>query len=207
MHLYTFEGAPNPKRLQYFLQYKGIQIETTVIDLMKGEQFSPEFSALNPWHTVPCLKLEDGNVLTEVIGICAFLESEYPDAPLLGETPLQRAQVLSWDHILYVHLYEAVAEILRNGNENFADRALPGPANIAQIPQLVERGRQRLKNIWPALDKQLAEHQWVAGDCFSLADIDLLCIEEFCGWVKESVPADCTTLHRLLTATRERLNL
>ena len=38
MHLYTFDPAPNPRRLTLFLAYKGIELPTTQVDLMKGEQ-------------------------------------------------------------------------------------------------------------------------------------------------------------------------
>ena len=69
MKLYTFDPAPNPKRLALFMHYKGIDIDTVQIDLNAQEQLGDEYRAINPDCTVPALVLDDGTVLTEVIGI------------------------------------------------------------------------------------------------------------------------------------------
>ncbi len=75
MKLYTFDPAPNPQRLTLFMKYKGIGIDTQQIDMMQGEQLSDEYRAVNPACTVPALVLDDGTVMTEVVGICHYLES------------------------------------------------------------------------------------------------------------------------------------
>ena len=95
MKLYTYDPAPNPRRLALFMQYKGIEIETVQVDMMKAEQLAEEYRQINPQCTVPALQLDDGNVLCEVIGICMYLEGLYPDKPLLGSTALEKAQVIS----------------------------------------------------------------------------------------------------------------
>ena len=143
--------------------------------------------------TVPALVLDSGAVLTEVIGICAYLEGVHPERPLLGATPLEKAQVLSWDHRLFNMVMMGVAEILRNGSPNFADRGLPGPLDVPQIPELVERGRLRLAHAWTWLDQELDGRTWLAGDKPSLADIDLLVCAGFSGWVKQSPPDSWST--------------
>lgn len=194
MHLYTYDPAPNPRRLGLFLAWKGIDVDTTQVDLMQLEQLGEPYRAINPSGTVPTLVLDDGSLMTEVIAICDYLESLYPQRPLLGTTPLLRAQVLGWDHQIYMNAFSAVAEILRNGNPNFADRALPGPHRVAQIPALVERGRERLQRAWKAYDEALGGHEFLVGDSLTLADIDLLVCTEFAGWVKESIPDDCPAL-------------
>ena len=38
MKLYTFDGAPNPARIAMFMQYKGITLETTQVNLGTEEQ-------------------------------------------------------------------------------------------------------------------------------------------------------------------------
>ena len=53
MKLYTFDPAPNPRRLALFMQYKGIEIETQQIDLMAGEQFSDDYRKLNNHRLKP----------------------------------------------------------------------------------------------------------------------------------------------------------
>lgn len=200
MKLYTFDPAPNPKRLAMFLQYKGIALPTEQVDLMNRQQLTPEYQAINPQGTVPALVLDDGTALTEVIGICTYLEALYPDRPLLGTTPLEKAQVASWCHRLFVGLFHAIASVFRNRGRAFTNRALPGPLDLPQIPELVARGQQQIDHLLPILDAHLAQQPWVAGQHFSQADIDLLACVEFLGWIKAEVPAQCTHL----LAWRER---
>ena len=127
MKLYTYDPAPNPRRLALFLKHKGLDIESQQVDLMTGEQLGEAYRAINPHCTVPALVLDDGTVLTEVIGIVTYLEALHPEKPLLGTTPLEKALVSSWDHHLFVGLMSAVASILRNASKGFQNRALPGP--------------------------------------------------------------------------------
>lgn len=206
MHLYTYDPAPNPRRLGLFLSWKGIDIETTQVDLMQLEQLGEPFRAINPAGTVPALVLDDGTLLTEVIAICDYLECLYPQRPLLGTTPLARAQVLGWDHQLYTGVFSAIAEILRNGNPNFADRALPGPVKVAQIPALVDRGRERLQGAWQNCEQALGKRDFLVDDAMTLADIDLLVCTEFAGWVKESIPETCTALLAWRNRVRKTLD-
>lgn len=194
MKLYTFDPAPNPRRLALFLQYKGIQIETQQIDLMKAEQLASPYKLINPQGTVPALQLDDGTVLTEVIGICTYLEALYPEQPLLGSTALEKAQIISWDHHIFLAVMSAIAGMLRNRGDGFHNRALPGPLDLPQIPELIERGKLQLEFVLPQLDAHLANHTWVAGDNFSLADIDLLVSVDFLAWVKLAVPENCAHL-------------
>ena len=68
MKLYTYEMAPNPKRLALLLAYKGVDIEKETVDLgAPREQLSEAYRAINPSCTVPCLVLDDGTVMTETV--------------------------------------------------------------------------------------------------------------------------------------------
>ncbi len=194
MKLYTFDPAPNPKRLTLFMQHKGIEIDTQQIDMMAAEQLGDDFRKINPEGTVPTLVLDDGTVLTEVVGICTYLEELYPQKPLLGTTALEKAQVISWDHRLFAGMTMAIAAMLRENSKAFRDRALPGSLNVPQIPELTERGLLQLQHILPVLDAHLANSTWLAGDNFTFADIDLLVMVDFMAWVKQSVPEECTHL-------------
>ena len=194
MKLYTYDPAPNPRRLALFMQHKGIEIETQQIDMMAAEQLGDDYRNINPDCTVPALVLDDGTVLTEVIGICAYLEELHPEKPLLGTTALEKALVISWDHKLFLGVMMSIASMLRNRGDGFRDRALPGALDIPQIPELAERGALQLQDVIPKLDAHLANNAWVAGENFSFADIDLLVATDFMAWVKQSIPEDCTHL-------------
>jgi glutathione S-transferase len=194
MKLYTFDPAPNPRRLALFMQYKGIEIETQQIDMMAAEQLGADYRKINPDCTVPALVLDDGTVLTEVIGICTYLEELHPEKPLMGSTALEKAHVISWDHKIFASVMMSIAGMLRNRGDGFRDRALPGPVDVPQIPELIERGKLLLAQTVPSLDAHLAQSTWMAGDNFTLADIDMLVSVDFMAWVKQSIPEECTHL-------------
>lgn len=198
MKLYTFDPAPNPQRLTLFMKYKGIEIETHQVDWAKEEHLSDEYRAIVPDGTVPSLVLDDGTVLSEVVGICTYLEALYPEKPMMGTSALEKAQVISWDHKLFNMVFIAIAEALRNATPAFADRALPGPLNVPQIPDLVTRGKMRLNYAWEALDKTVPSQGFLAGAALSLADIDMMVCAGFSGWVKCAPPEELTRLHAYL---------
>jgi len=207
MKLYTFEPAPNPQRLALFMRYKGIDLDTEQVDLMQAQHLREEYRAIVPDMTVPALVLDDGNVLTEVVGICVYLEALYPEKPLLGTTALETALVFSWDHRLFNTLLVAVAEAFRNENKVFAGRALPGRVKVEQIPALAERGRYRLAETWKHMDEELAGRTWLAGNHFSLADIDMVACASFSGWIKGEPPESLHNLHDYLARARAELSL
>lgn len=207
MKLYTFDPAPNPMRLGLFMQYKGISLETEQVNLMKAEHLRDDYRALVPDMTVPALVLADGTVLTEVIGICVYLEEMFPQKPLLGSDPQERAEIISWDHRLFLGLLLAVAEAFRNENPVFENHALPGQVPIAQIPALAERGRFRLAEVWKQMDNVLAGRRWLAGDNFTLADIDMVACDSFSGWIEARPDPSLENLHGYLSRARAELGL
>lgn len=194
MKLYTFDVAPNPRRLGMFLQYKGISLDTEQIDLMKQEQFKESFKAINPECSVPTLLLDDGSTLIDVVAICLYLDSLYPAKPLMGRNDLERARIIGWMHRIFLGGLMSIAEMLRNRGEAFKGRALPGPTPCDQIPELVGRGQQRLQTFFNSIDSHLIGRDYIVGDALTQADIDLLATCEFAGWVKEQVPASCSQL-------------
>jgi glutathione S-transferase len=182
--------APSPRRARIVLAEKGIAHEVTLVDLANGEQLTPEFRAINPACTVPVLVLEEGAILTDNAGIAAWAEAAHPEPPLLGRTPLEKAAVASWNSRIEGECFMAIAEVLRNTARGMKDRALPGPHNYAQIPELAERGRGRLGHFLERFEAHMAGREWVAADTFSLADVTAGMALDFAGWVKVDVNAD-----------------
>jgi len=200
--LYDCASAPSPRRARILLAEKGIAVETEQVDLAKAEQLSPAFRAVNPDCTVPVLELEDGTRLTSNAAIAAWAEAVQPDPPLLGITPVEKAMVAHWNAKVEGEGLAAVAEILRNGSPRMKDRALPGPVDYAQIPELAERGRARLTRFLSVLDAALAGRDYLATDRFSLADITALVAIDFAKWVKvepEESQADLRRWHAALS--------
>jgi len=177
--LYDCATAPSPRRARILLAEKGIAHETVEIDLRSAQQLSDDYRAINPRLTVPALRLDDGTVLTDNAGIAAWAEAFKPEPPLLGRTPLEKAEVASWNARVEGEGFMAIAEAFRNSTPAMKDRALPGPNNYPQIPELAERGVARLTAFIDMLDAHLATNAHVAGEHFSLADITALVAIDF----------------------------
>jgi glutathione S-transferase len=205
MKLYTYDAAPNAQRLALFMKLKGIELDTRQVDLGSAEQLGEEYRAINPYCSVPALVLDDGTVLSEVIAQCHYLESLYPDKPLLGSNALEQALVSEWDHRIFVGATMAVADMLRNRSKAFENRALPGPVDIPQVAELVERGRLRLHGFWPGLEAHLSDRNYMVGDSLTFADIDLYCLCGFIAWVKERIPEDCPGIQAWFERVSEEL--
>jgi glutathione S-transferase len=196
MKFYDCTTAPSPRRVRIFMAEKGIEIETIQIDLANGEQFSEAFKAINPLCEVPLLVLDDGTSISQISAICRYLEEIYPDNPLLGRTPVERAVVESSNQQLQMNGFAAGAEAFRNATPGFKNRAMPGPHNYSQIPELAERGQQRLDNLFSDLEAHLANSEFIVGDYYSIADISALCVIDFAKWVKKRIPEDYSNLQR-----------
>ena len=171
MKLYDYQLAPNPRRVRIFLAEKGITVPTVQIDLRAGEQFTPEFRAINPECTVPVLEFDDGRRIAEVIAICLYFELAHPEPALMGVGAQDRAIVADWHHRIERQGFWAIGDAFRNSAPGLIGRALPGPDDYEQIPALAERGRVRLQHFFAWLDARLADNEFVCGPHFTIADI------------------------------------
>ena len=171
MKFYDFRSAPSPRKVRLFIAEKGLDVPTIEVDLRVRAQQEPAFLAKNAGATVPVLELDDGTCLTESLAICHYLEQQRPEPNLMGKDPREQAEVLMWNDILTLQGYLPLQESLRNGNEAFKGRALPGLVAWEQIPALAERGRHRAAIFFDKLETRLGESEFVAGPRFTYADI------------------------------------
>ena len=204
--LYDCTTAPSPRRTRMFLAEKGIDYENIQVDLTKGEQMSESFRKINPGCTVPAMVTEDGHVLTENAGISAYLEALYPEPALLGTTPMEKAEIATWNWRCEMGGLMSAAEALRNSSPAMKDRALPGPKNIPQIPELAERGLMKLGWFFKTLNRQLTANEYVAGGGYSVADITATIVVDFGRWVKVTPQEDQTALLDWHARMKERPN-
>lgn len=204
MKLYDCHTAPSPRRVRIFLAEKDIELENVEVDLSSGEQFSPAFRELNPDCVVPVLELDDGRRITEVTAICHYLDETFPAPPLFGTTPASRARALEWNAKVEQQGLSAAADLFRNTARGLQGHALPGPDGYEQIPELAERGRQRVIAFLRRLEEQLRHEQYVAGDEFTIADITAMVLVDFAAWSKIEVPTDSGNLKRWYEAVSSR---
>ena len=179
LKLYESSGSPNSRRVRIFLAEKGICVTRIPVDLAAKEQHSDAYVHINPRRVVPTLVLQDGTAIGEVPAILRFLEETYPNAPLLGTSPKDKALVTMWERRMELEGFAPVMETVRNAAAGLKGRAIAGPHDYEQIPALVERGRKRVANFYDDLEVRLAEVPFVAGDRFSVADITALVTIDF----------------------------
>ena len=182
--LYDCATAPSPRRARILLAEKGVAFDTVQVDLRHGEQLSDAYRKVNPNCTVPTLRTDEGLLLTDNAAITAWLEARYPQPPMLGSTPQEKAQIASWNWRIEFEGLLAIAEALRNSAPAMANRALPGPVDYAQIPELAQRGLARVQQFFVMLNERLAGSDFIATDHFSVADITAVVAVDFARVVK-----------------------
>jgi len=181
---YDCATAPSPRRARILLAEKSVVHQTVQVDLRGGEQLSDAYRQINPQCTVPALRVDDGLLLTDNAAITAYLEARYPEPPLLGSTPQETAEIASWNWRVEFEGLMAVAEALRNSAPAMANRALPGPVDHAQIPELAQRGLARVQQFFDTLNERLAGRDFIATARFSVADITAVVTVDFARVVK-----------------------
>jgi glutathione S-transferase len=202
--LYDCATAPSPRRARIFLAEKAIPHETVHVDLRSGEQLGEAYRLINPECTVPALRTEEGVILTDNAAIAAYLDALKPEPPLLGSTPLERAQVASWNWRAEFEGLLSVAEALRNSSPAMVNRALPGRRDYPQIPELAQRGVQRVHEFFNTLESRLQGREFLATDRFSVADITALVAVDFARIVKAKPGEQHTNLLRWRAALAAR---
>ncbi len=204
MRFYDCNVAPSPRRVRIFIAEKGLDIPTVEVDLRSREQLSDEFRKINPECTVPVLQLDDGAFLANTAGIRRYLEEVYPQPPLLGSTAEEKALVAEWQWRIEMDGFMGVAEALRNSAKAMENRALTGPVDYAQIPELAERGKKRTEHFLASVDGMIGDKPYVVGENYTAADIDLLVMVDFAGWLKMKLPEDAPNAQRWYASVSSR---
>ena len=173
MKLYNNQMANSPRKVRMFIAEKNIKdIEMVEIDLMKGEHKTAEYRAIAPNSRIPALQLDDGTVIMESTAICRYLESLYPEPNLFGESPMEIASIEMWQARIYSELMIPLAMGFRHLH----------PAMSALETQNKEYGETQ-KNIGVKslkyFNSVLSESEYVAGDRYTFADIQMITTTDF----------------------------
>lgn len=191
MKLYESKISPNSRRVRVYLAEKGLTVEGVDVDIMAGENLEDTYLAINPVGLVPVLELGDGTNLTESSAICRYLEELHPDPPLMGSTALEKAKVDMWERKADFEGMLAVVENFRNRFPAYAERVIPGVKGVAQISELVGRGRQSVERFYGHLETQLNEDAYLTGSTMTLADISAMCVVDFALFCELEIPDNC----------------
>ncbi|MCV6621322.1 MAG: glutathione S-transferase N-terminal domain-containing protein [Cellvibrionaceae bacterium] len=169
--LYTAK-TPNGHKVSCTLEYLGLEYRVKALDLLKGEQKSDDFLAINPNGRIHAIvdheQSDDGSIQSNTIfesgAIMIYLAEK--TGRLLPQQEPQRSQVMQW----LMFQMSGVGPMM--GQANVFYRYYP-----EKIPQAISRYQNECRRLFEVLDGRLAQEEWLAGD-FSLADIANWC------WVK-----------------------
>ena len=197
MKLYEFAGAPNPRKVRVYINEKGIDVPPESVDILTGQNRSPEFLKKNPLGGLPVLELDDGSHLTESLAIIEYLEEIHPEPPMLGRTPLERARVREAERIAEIGVLSNVGTIFQHTHPFFAGR-------VKQSPDAADNARPRLQAALKVLDGRLAKHKFVAGDAPTIADCTLLAALDFAAFSGIELDPALRNVHRWYEEFKQR---
>ena len=188
MKLYSSVG-PNPRIVRMFMVERGIELPTQDVDIIAGENLSDDYRALNPSAQSPCQQLDDGTVLAEVTVICGFLD-EISDGPsLVGETPQQRAETAMWNRRIDSRILEPMTLAFRSAE------GLPLFENRYHvIPHAADDLKATVIENWSWLEALMVGKDYICGERFSLADIQLYCFADFGTMSGQGIPPELPNL-------------
>ena len=174
MKLYSSKLAPSPLKVLIFLKEKGIldQVEVIDLDLGKLEHKTPEYKAIAPNSRVPALKLDDDTIILETTAICRYLESLYPEPNLFGENPIEIASIEMWYSRVTYELVVPLMHGFRHTHPHMSQME-----NQNQEYGLAQR-ELAVKSL-DVYDKIIASREYVAGERFTYADIQMVTSLQF----------------------------
>jgi glutathione S-transferase len=184
MKLYTYDGAPNPRRVHIYLAEKGIEIPFEQVDIMTRANRTPEFIRdVNVMGGLPVLELDDGSHIAESIAICRYFEAENPEPSLFGATPTEQGIVDMWLRRIELNLMTPVGLVWIHGSP-LTKSVVPH-----QIGEVADQYRVVVNAYYRFLDEQLSAKEYIAGERFSIADIVALCTIDFAARLNELPPS------------------
>ena len=225
---YHAEPLANSLKSMVPLREKGLSFESVYVDLHRFEQHSDWFLAINPEGQVPVLD-HDGVIVTHTTVINEYLEDVFPEAqpadgPLRPRDPVGAARMRYWNKFIDEHVMNHVSmhgwhrmiRVITQGIEDGSFEEL-----MARIPLPDQRQKWKtarsgfseadLANATAKIDyalnkveARLGEAEWLAGDSYSLADINFY---SHCGMMVERMFPDLDVAARFphLCAWRDRI--
>jgi glutathione S-transferase len=147
-----------------FILEKGIDVPQQEMSLRNGEHRTEEFRAKNPLGQVPVLELADGTYVSESVSICRYLEECYPEKPLFGTTPAERAHIDMWQRRMELRVFIPAVEYVHHTDPIFASR-------IRQFSDWGASNRDVIEATYDWLEQELSSRPFIYGESFTIADI------------------------------------
>jgi glutathione S-transferase len=182
------------QKVRICLAEKRLPWTSHFVDLRRFRHLEPGFLALNPAAMVPVLR-DGGRVIRESLVINEYLDDAYPEPALRPRSPLERARMREWT----VYIAEEptwavkVPSFQKNIRPDVAGKytdaqieaiaaKMPNRETAARWVKAVRQGFSegevaasmgRLAGTLDRMEAGLAAAPWLAGDSYSLADLDM----------------------------------
>ena len=153
----------NGRKINIAVEELEVEYKIHPIAIGKGDQFSAEFTELNPNQKIPAVIDQDGPdgqpyTMFESGAILMYLAEKH--GKLIPTDMTKRYEVIQW-------LMFQMAGVGPNlGQTHHFRRAAP-----EKVPYAIERFTNETRRLWGVMDKRLEERDWLAADEFSIADI------------------------------------
>jgi glutathione S-transferase len=193
LELYHHGTSVCAAKVRLALAEKEVSWEGRYIDILAGEQFTPQFLQISPKGVVPVL-VHDGHVIRESTVISEYIDEAFPGRSLQPSRPLDRAAMRTWNKIVDEVLHPATGPLTFAVSHRYTVLAMP-PERLAAFlnatPDPVQRERKRqwvekgldapearnalrdFARILAQMEDALREGPWLAGSEYSLADVAL----------------------------------
>jgi len=191
--LYHAEPMANSLKALIPLLEKNLPFESRYVNLQRFEQHEAWFVEINPEGQVPVL-VHDGSPVMHASVINEYVEDVFPQAPALRPVdPLERSQMRAWNKFIDEQVMNFVSihgwnRRVRLVAQQFSDEDFE--EYLSRIPLVEQRNKWRTarggfdeaeldnaeRKVRIAVERseaQLAETEWLAGDSYSLADINM----------------------------------
>src|SRR5207237_9487499 len=157
---YYFNGSPNPTKVALFLEEAGLAYQPVAVDTRKGDQFKPEYLAINPNAKVPAID-DDGVKVFDSNAILLYL-AEKTGKFLPANTPANRAELLSW------LMFAATGVGPFSGQAVHFKHFAPEKIDYAHNRYQFEAQRH-----FGILNDHLASRRYMVGDTYTIVEIDV----------------------------------
>jgi glutathione S-transferase len=169
--VYTLHGSitsPFVRKVRCVFDEKHVPFTLRVMDVFAPP---PDFEILSPLRRIPVLTFDDRpdrDPIPDSSAICAYLESAYPEPPLLDADPYLRARAL------WIEEYSDTLFAYRLGFSVIRPLLYPGDKPLDHA-HMAEEIRTKIDPLLAYLEAQIGDRTWFVGDDFGLADIAVSC--------------------------------
>ncbi|WP_375461767.1 glutathione S-transferase family protein [uncultured Enterovirga sp.] len=157
MLTFHFNLSPNPMKVALLLEEAGLSYDPVPVDTRRGEQFSPDYLAINPNGKTPAI-VDDGIVVFDSNAILLYLAEK--TGQFIPSDPRYRGELLSWLMFVATGLGPFCGQAVHF--RHFAPE---------RLPYADERYQFEAERHFRVLDERLAGRGYLVGDAYSIVDM------------------------------------